>query len=90
MERLENNEILTINNEEFTSKDILIFREAHKNGKDFFVYADETRPRCQGLLTAWELYQASELSTLYPRHSRYQERKHRWLRNKKALTSARR
>ncbi len=33
------------------------FREAHKNGKDFFVYADETRPRCQGLLTSWELYQ---------------------------------
>jgi len=33
------------------------FRIAHKNGKKFFVYADETRPRCQGLLTAWELKQ---------------------------------
>ena len=32
------------------------FRVAHKKGKDFFVYADETRPRCQGLLTAWELH----------------------------------
>ena len=33
------------------------FRVAHNKGKEFFVYADETRPRCQGLLTAWELYQ---------------------------------
>jgi len=33
------------------------FRIAHKNGKKFFVYADETRPRCQGLLTDWELEQ---------------------------------
>jgi S-methyl-5-thioribose-1-phosphate isomerase len=32
-------------------------RFAHKKGKQFFVYADETRPRLQGLLTAWELYQ---------------------------------
>ena len=32
-------------------------RLAHKNGKKIFVYADETRPRCQGLLTAWELMQ---------------------------------
>jgi len=31
------------------------FRVAHRKGKEFFVYADETRPRCQGLLTAWEL-----------------------------------
>ena len=30
-------------------------RLAHKNGKNIFVYADETRPRCQGLLTSWEL-----------------------------------
>jgi len=33
------------------------FRLAHKKGKKFFVYADETRPRCQGLLTDWELEQ---------------------------------
>jgi S-methyl-5-thioribose-1-phosphate isomerase len=33
------------------------FRVAHNNGKKFFVYADETRPRCQGLLTDWELEQ---------------------------------
>jgi len=32
-------------------------RLAHKNGKRIFVYADETRPRLQGLLTAWELKQ---------------------------------
>ena len=31
-------------------------RLAHRSGKKFFVYADETRPRLQGLLTAWELY----------------------------------
>ncbi len=30
-------------------------RFAHKNGKKLFVYADETRPRCQGQLTSWEL-----------------------------------
>jgi len=33
------------------------FRVAHNNGKKFFVFADETRPRCQGLLTDWELEQ---------------------------------
>lgn len=33
------------------------FRIAYRKGKDFFVYVDETRPRCQGLLTAWELHQ---------------------------------
>ena len=33
------------------------FRVAHKKGKRFFVFADETRPRSQGLLTAWELHQ---------------------------------
>jgi translation initiation factor eIF-2B subunit alpha/methylthioribose-1-phosphate isomerase len=30
-------------------------RTAHRNDKKIFVYADETRPRCQGLLTSWEL-----------------------------------
>lgn len=33
------------------------FYIAHRKGKKFFVYADETRPRCQGLLTDWELEQ---------------------------------
>ncbi len=33
------------------------FYIAHRKGKKFFVYADETRPRCQGLLTSWELEQ---------------------------------
>jgi len=33
------------------------FRVAHKKGKKFFVYIDETRPRLQGLLTDWELVQ---------------------------------
>lgn len=28
---------------------------AHRNGKNIFVFADETRPRCQGQLTSWEL-----------------------------------
>ncbi len=33
-------------------------RFAHQQGKDFTVFADETRPRCQGArLTAWELAQ---------------------------------
>ncbi|HUS98694.1 MAG TPA: S-methyl-5-thioribose-1-phosphate isomerase [Candidatus Thermoplasmatota archaeon] len=32
-------------------------RIAHETQKNIFVYADETRPRLQGLLTAWELYQ---------------------------------
>lgn len=32
-------------------------RMAHQNGTPMFVYTDETRPRLQGLLTAWELYQ---------------------------------
>jgi translation initiation factor eIF-2B subunit alpha/methylthioribose-1-phosphate isomerase len=32
-------------------------RVAHRKGKDIFVYVDETRPRLQGLLTAWELDQ---------------------------------
>lgn len=32
-------------------------REAHRRGKKVFVYVDETRPRMQGVLTAWELKQ---------------------------------
>ena len=33
-------------------------RFAHEDGKDVFVFVDETRPRCQGArLTAWELEQ---------------------------------
>jgi S-methyl-5-thioribose-1-phosphate isomerase len=31
-------------------------RIAHEKQKKIFVYADETRPRLQGLLTAWELF----------------------------------
>ena len=30
-------------------------KHAHKEGKDIFVYVDETRPRFQGALTSWEL-----------------------------------
>ena len=30
---------------------------AHRNGKRIFVFVDETRPRNQGMLTAWELAQ---------------------------------
>jgi translation initiation factor eIF-2B subunit alpha/methylthioribose-1-phosphate isomerase len=30
-------------------------RFAHKKGKNIFVFVDETRPRCQGQLTSWEL-----------------------------------
>ena len=33
------------------------FRIAHNEGKKIFIFADETRPRLQGLLTAWELSQ---------------------------------
>lgn len=32
-------------------------RAAHNAGKEFFVFVDETRPRIQGRLTAWELTQ---------------------------------
>ena len=32
-------------------------RVAHQNKKNVFVFVDETRPRLQGLLTAWELSQ---------------------------------
>jgi len=31
------------------------FRMALRNGKKFLIFVDETRPRLQGLLTAWEL-----------------------------------
>lgn len=31
-------------------------RVAHNKNKKIFVYADETRPRLQGLLTSWELF----------------------------------
>jgi S-methyl-5-thioribose-1-phosphate isomerase len=31
-------------------------RKAHEKGKNIFVFTDETRPRLQGLLTAWELH----------------------------------
>lgn len=35
-----------------------VIRTAHENGKNVFVYVDETRPRLQGArLTAWELQQ---------------------------------
>jgi len=39
-------------------------RIAHQKGKKFIVYADETRPRLQGLLTVWELYQEGIPHTL--------------------------
>jgi S-methyl-5-thioribose-1-phosphate isomerase len=39
-------------------------RFAHQNRKKIFVYADETRPRFQGLLTAWELYHEGILYAL--------------------------
>ena len=40
---------------------------AHQQGKKIFVYADETRPRCQGArLTAWELKQAGVPHTIIP------------------------
>jgi methylthioribose-1-phosphate isomerase len=35
-----------------------VIRAAHENGRNVFVYVDETRPRLQGVrLTAWELQQ---------------------------------
>jgi len=40
------------------------FRIAHEKGKRFSVFVDETRPRLQGLLTAWELYQEGIEHTL--------------------------
>lgn len=44
-----------------------VIRQAHYNGKNIFVYADETRPRLQGAkLTAWELVQENIPSRLIP------------------------
>ena len=44
-----------------------VIREAHRQGKEIFVYADETRPRLQGgRLTAWELVQEKIPSKLIP------------------------
>lgn len=42
------------------------FRIAHDQGKQFTVYADETRPRCQGTLTCWELYHEGIAFALIP------------------------
>lgn len=40
---------------------------AHKNGKNIFVYVDETRPRSQGArLTAWELFNAGVPHAIIP------------------------
>ncbi|MBK7215465.1 MAG: S-methyl-5-thioribose-1-phosphate isomerase [Bacteroidales bacterium] len=40
---------------------------AHREGKKFHVYADETRPRSQGArLTAWELYNEGVSHTIVP------------------------
>ncbi|HDM67430.1 MAG TPA: S-methyl-5-thioribose-1-phosphate isomerase [Thermoplasmatales archaeon] len=41
-------------------------RVAWRNGKKFKVYADETRPRMQGLLTVWELRNEGIPCTLIP------------------------
>lgn len=42
-----------------------VIKEAHRQGKQIHVYADETRPRLQGArLTAWELMKAGIPSTL--------------------------
>ena len=35
---------------------LAVLREAHHQEKKIHVFADETRPRLQGLLTAWELF----------------------------------
>jgi len=35
---------------------LAVLREAHQQEKKMYVYVDETRPRLQGLLTAWELF----------------------------------
>lgn len=53
------------------------FRIAHQQGKQFRVYADETRPRCQGTLTAWELYQEGIDFALIPDNAagHYMQRK---------------
>ena len=41
-------------------------RIAWRNGKKFMVFADETRPRMQGLLTVWELKNEGIPCTLIP------------------------
>lgn len=41
-------------------------RKAHDIGKDIFVYVDETRPRLQGRLTAWELTQEGIAHRIIP------------------------
>ncbi|MFA6689173.1 MAG: S-methyl-5-thioribose-1-phosphate isomerase [Sphaerochaetaceae bacterium] len=44
-----------------------VIKQAFYDGKDIFVYADETRPRFQGArLTAWELVQAGIPAKLIP------------------------
>lgn len=44
-----------------------VIKSAYQEGKDIFVYADETRPRLQGArLTAWELMRAGIPSALIP------------------------
>ncbi len=44
-----------------------MIKQAFYDGKDIFVYADETRPRFQGArLTAWELVQAGIPAKLIP------------------------
>lgn len=44
---------------------LAVFFKAHEQGKDFHVFADETRPLLQGArLTAWELLQAGIDTTL--------------------------
>jgi len=41
-------------------------REAKNQGKDFFVFVDETRPRLQGRLSAWELTQEEIAHRIIP------------------------
>lgn len=44
-----------------------VIKQAYADGKDIFVYADETRPRLQGArLTSWELVQSGIPSCLIP------------------------
>lgn len=41
-------------------------RMAHRRGKKIFVFVDETRPRLQGMLTAWELLNEGIEHTIIP------------------------
>lgn len=41
-------------------------RVAHRRGQALFVFCDETRPRLQGLLTAWELQQEGIACAVIP------------------------